>query len=107
MNATQVVKLCVSKKTEKGVAQLLLRERSMSNKEKYAQAFIEAFQVEADALEGLKYMDIPAWDSVGHMGLIAQLEDAFDIMIDTDDIIELNSFEKGMEILSNNYDVEF
>lgn len=39
------------------------------------------------------------------MGLVAAIEDAFDIMMDTDDIIEFSSFEKGMEILRK-YDVE-
>ena len=55
---------------------------------------------------GLEYNTIPAWDSVGHMSLIAALEDAFDIMMDTDDIIDLSSYEKGKEILKK-YDVEF
>ena len=42
------------------------------------------------------------------MTLIAALEDAFDIMMDTDDIIDLNSYEKGKEILSkSDYGVEF
>ena len=41
------------------------------------------------------------------MGLVASLEDAFDIMMDTDDIIDLSSYEKGMEILSKNYDINF
>lgn len=81
--------------------------RNMNNKELYVKAFVDSFQVEESTLPGLKYMDIPAWDSVGHMSLIVTLEDAFDIMMDTDDIIELSSFEKGMEILSSNYDVEF
>ncbi len=40
------------------------------------------------------------------MSLISALEDTFDIMMDTDDIIDLSSFEKGKEILSK-YDVEF
>ena len=53
----------------------------------------------------MKYQEIPNWDSVGHMGLVAAIEDAFDIMMDTDDIIEFSSFEKGMEILRK-YDVE-
>ena len=39
------------------------------------------------------------------MGLIACLEDAFDIMMDTDDIIDFSSYEKGIEILKK-YDVE-
>lgn len=79
----------------------------MSNKEKYVNAFVEALEVSADRVAGLKYQEIPNWDSVGHMGLIAAIEDAFDIMMDTDDIIDLSSFEKGMEILSKNYDIEF
>ena len=41
------------------------------------------------------------------MGLIAELEDTFGIMMDTDDIIDLSSFEKGIEILGEKYDVEF
>jgi acyl carrier protein len=39
------------------------------------------------------------------MSLIAALEDAFNIMVDMDDIIDLSSFEKGKEILRK-YDVE-
>lgn len=79
----------------------------MTNKEKYINAFVEALEVSADEVEGLKYQQIPAWDSVGHMGLVAAVEDAFDIMMDTDDIIDFSSFEKGMEILAAKYQVEF
>ena len=79
----------------------------MNNKEKYAKVFMETFEIAEDKLDGLKYQDIPAWDSVGHMNLIAAIEDEFDIMMDTDDIIDLSSFEKGMEILASNYDIEF
>lgn len=80
----------------------------MNNLEKYNQAFTETFEISEDQLEGLKYQDITAWDSVGHMSLIAALEDAFDIMMDTDDIIDLDSYEKGKEILSKaDYGVEF
>lgn len=80
----------------------------MNNLEKYNQAFITTFEVSEDQLAGLKYQDIEAWDSVGHMGLIAALEEAFDIMMDTDDIIEFNSYEKGKEILAKDeYGVTF
>lgn len=72
----------------------------MTNIEKYNNAFLNAFQVEESELPGLEYQGITAWDSVGHMQLIAELEDAFDIMMDTDDIIDLSSYEKGKEILS-------
>lgn len=80
----------------------------MTNLEKYINVFVETFEVSADEAQGLKYQDIEAWDSVGHMGLISALEDAFDIMMDTDDIIDFNSFEKGKEILAKaDYGVEF
>lgn len=71
----------------------------MTNREKYVQAFVEGLEISADQTEGLAYEAIPEWDSVGHMNLIGCLEEAFDIMMETDDIIELNSFEKGIEIL--------
>ena len=75
--------------------------------EKYNQAFIETLEIMEEQLKGLKYQDIEAWDSVGHMSLIAALEESFDIMMDTDDIIDLSSYEKGKEILQSNYQVQF
>ncbi len=80
----------------------------MNNLEKYNEAFTTTFEITEEQLAGLKYQDIQAWDSVGHMSLIAALEDAFDIMMETDDIIELNSYEKGKEIISkDDYRAEF
>lgn len=77
----------------------------MENLQKYNQAFIEAFEVSENQLEGLKYQDVPSWDSVGHMNLMAMLEEVFDIMMDTEDIIDFSSYEKGKEILKK-YEVE-
>lgn len=79
----------------------------MENVEKYINAFVNAFSVEAEQAKTLKYQEIPAWDSVGHMGLMAQIEEAFDIMMEPDDIIDFSSFEKGKEILAAEYGVEF
>lgn len=79
----------------------------MTNLEKYNKAFMETFEITEDKLAELKYQDIEAWDSVGHMTLVAALEDAFDIMMDTDDIIDFNSYEKGKELLAKEeYGVE-
>ncbi|MGE4345352.1 MAG: acyl carrier protein [Geoalkalibacter sp.] len=78
----------------------------MSNLDKYKAAFVESFEIEESDLDSnLEYNSISAWDSIGHMSLISELEDAFDIMIETDDVIEFSSFEKGKEILKK-YDVE-
>ena len=78
----------------------------MSNLEKYNNAFIESFEVAEDQLEDLKYQDIPAWDSVGHMDLIADFEAAFGIQMSTKDVLDLSNYEKGKEILAK-YGVNF
>lgn len=77
----------------------------MTNKEKYNNVFVESLDVTEDQLANLKYQDVPSWDSVGHMSLISEIEDAFDIQFETDDIVEFNSYQKGIELLKK-YDVE-
>lgn len=79
----------------------------MTNLEKYNKAFCESFEINEEQLVGLQYQQIELWDSVGHMTLVANLEDAFDVMMETDDIIDLSSYEKGKEILTKNYNIEF
>lgn len=77
----------------------------MTNLEKYTKVFTETFTISDEQTQNLEYQAIPEWDSVGHMGLIAELEETFDIMFDTEDIIDFSSFEKGKEILKK-YGVE-
>ena len=80
----------------------------MDNKTKYKQAFIDALLIDESILKGnLEYNAITEWDSIGHMSLVAELEDKFDIMMEMDDIIEMSSYEKGAEILENNYNIKF
>ena len=78
-----------------------------SNIEKYQNAFIESFNIEKSMLNGeLKYESIPEWDSVGHMTMISNLEEVFDIVMEMDDIIDFSSFEIGKEILKK-YKIDF
>lgn len=78
----------------------------MSNKEKYDNIFIECFGLAPEQVnDKLAYQGVQAWDSVGHMGLIAALEEAFGIALDTDDIIEFSSYAVGIGIL-NKYGVD-
>lgn len=77
------------------------------NEKNYMKIFVDVLNVSEEDVKGLNYQSIEAWDSVGHMALIAAIEDAFDLMLDTDDIIDFESYEKGMEILEKNYDVKF
>lgn len=79
----------------------------MSNREKYDEAFIEVFEIEkADLTDGLEYQSIESWDSVGHMALIAELEDIFDISLDMDDVIDFGSYMTGIKTMEK-YGVEF
>ena len=77
----------------------------VDNLTKYKKAFAETFEIDPDGVTTLEYMSIEQWDSVGHMSLISNLEDTFDIMMDMDDIIDFASYRKGIEILSK-YNVE-
>ena len=77
-----------------------------TNREKYDSAFKESFEIEqSDLKDELEYNTIETWDSIGHMQLMAELEDSFDIMIDTDDILTFGTYAIGIEILKK-YDVE-
>ena len=79
---------------------------AMKNLEKYTNVFVENLQITAEQCKGLQYQGVELWDSVGHMTLVAALEDVFDVMLETDDIVDLSSFEKGMDILQK-YNVSF
>ena len=57
-------------------------------------------------VDDLTYNSIPQWNSVVHMALVSELEEKFDIMLDTDDIIDMSSVAKAREILTK-YDVDF
>tara|TARA_B110000503_G_scaffold35328_1_gene57737 strand:- start:15725 stop:15964 length:240 start_codon:yes stop_codon:yes gene_type:complete len=79
----------------------------MSNKAKYDSIFIEVFEIsQTDLTDELAYQSIPSWDSVGHMSLMAELEDAFDIMLEMDDIVDFGSYKTGIDTMKK-YGVEF
>ena len=79
----------------------------MDNLQKYLEVFTRLFEIDEETAKSLKYQDIELWDSVGHMGLINELEEVFGIEMDADDIIDLESFEKGKELLASHYGIEF
>jgi acyl carrier protein len=79
----------------------------MENIEKYKQAFINSFENTSIEVEKLEYQSIAEWDSVGHMGLIAELEEAFNIQMEMDDVVELGSYSKGIEMLEKKYNIKF
>lgn len=75
----------------------------MHNNEILYICFARALDIPVDSVsDELAYNTIPQWDSVAHMGLVAELENTFDVMLDTDDIIELSSVARAREILRKN-----
>ena len=72
----------------------------MKNIEKYKSTFITSLGIDDEKFsENINYNEIEEWDSIGHMTLIAALEEEFKISIETDDIVDFSSFKKGIEIL--------
>ena len=79
----------------------------MTNREKYDAAFMETFGIGSNEIgPGLEYQSIKAWDSVGHMALIVALEDAFEIMLEMDDVVDFGSYEIGIKTIEK-YGIAF
>ncbi len=62
--------------------------------------FREALELPEDAdVTTLTYRGHPNWTSLGHMTLVAALEEKFDIMLDSQDILDMSSYHKVVEIM--------
>jgi acyl carrier protein len=69
--------------------------------ERLTKVFSETFGVAPESITyELEYASIPQWDSVAHMALIVALEDEFDIMIETDDVIDMSNVKKAEDIVN-------
>lgn len=72
----------------------------MTNLEKYNKAFMIVLGVNKNVLnENFTFKAVPQWDSVAHLSLISELEDTFDVMFDSEDILHYGSYENGKLIL--------
>lgn len=79
----------------------------MNNLKKYKNIFVEIFDVDEAALDDhFTFKEVDSWDSMTHLSLISELEDAFDVMFETDDILHFGGYMNGMEILKR-YGVDF
>lgn len=79
----------------------------MNNHEKLKAIFVEALGIDESLVtDDLTYNTIEEWDSIAHMSLVAEIDDQFDIMLDTDDVLDMSSFAKAKEILAK-YDISF
>ncbi len=79
----------------------------MNNQELLYKSFADALQIEESIIsDDLKYQSIAEWDSIAHMVLINEIETNFNVIIETDDVIDMSSVSKAKEILSK-YNINF
>lgn len=79
----------------------------MGNTEKLYTAFAQSLMLDREMVrDDLEYNSIANWDSAAHMVLVVELEKVFNVMLDTDDIIDMSSVGKAKEILGK-YSVTF
>lgn len=76
------------------------------NEKKYLNVFMDIFKISKEDAKTAHYKELQQWDSVGHMSFIMELENTFQISLEFEDILHLNSYENGKEILKK-YGVEF
>jgi acyl carrier protein len=55
--------------------------------------------------EGLTRNDIPDWDSINHLNLIIELEDAFSISFSTDEIQQIDSVAEILKLVSQKHNI--
>lgn len=67
---------------------------------KLEKAFIIGLELkQGQDVTHLEYRAIPEWDSIGHMALIAELEEVFDVSFSTEQVLNLSSFDRAIQIL--------
>ena len=72
----------------------------MTLDQRVSEAFREALDLGDDVdVTTLAYREHPNWTSLGHMTLVAALEDKFDVMMESDDILDMSSYAKAIEIM--------
>ncbi len=77
------------------------------NLEKYKEIFKSVFGVkESDLNANFVFGAVESWNSLAHLTLISELEDAFDVLFETEDILHFGGYENGIKILQS-YGVDF
>jgi acyl carrier protein len=65
------------------------------------QIFSDIFEVPVANIENTSSPDtIATWDSIRHLNLVVALEQEFQVQFDTEEIVQLLSFELAVDILT-------
>ena len=69
---------------------------------KVREAFHAAFDIDPQLISmQTTASDIPGWDSVGHLSLASNLEQMFDINLDVDELMDMESVSDIVRILES------
>lgn len=80
----------------------------MTNLEKLNQIFCEVYSVEESALnEEFVNTNVDTWDSIHQLSMVAAIEEAFDLMMDAEDILEMTSYMNVKKLLMSKYEIAF
>ncbi|MDF0479337.1 acyl carrier protein [Vagococcus sp. PNs007] len=75
----------------------------MENKIKLNEIFKRTFNIKDEELDFLfNKENVTNWDSLGHITLVSEIENDFEVMMETEDILALNSFDDAIKILEKN-----
>ena len=79
-----------------------------TNLEKLQTALFKGLNLSSiDQIPALKLKGSPNWDSVGHITLISEIEDAFDLDLEADDMFEIDTFDSAIKVLESKYNQRF
>jgi acyl carrier protein len=67
---------------------------------KVSEIFSSCFEVGIDEVGSIEYQSVPAWDSIGHMIMISELESEFSVSIEMDDVITISNLETCLSKLA-------
>ncbi|MGA2059062.1 MAG: acyl carrier protein [Thermoguttaceae bacterium] len=74
----------------------------MMLQERLANLFEKTFGLEKERFSiDMQPEDVPNWDSIGHMNLVMYMEQEFNQHFEVDDIMEMSSPAKILEILKS------
>lgn len=68
-------------------------------KERFNKIIMEVFEIDS-VDEAMTRENTEKWDSLLHLTLVTAIEDEFDVMLDTEDILALDSYATGLEVVA-------
>lgn len=67
----------------------------------YKAIFIDVLEMDnATNFNNIKMSSNEKWDSLAQITLISELEDKYNVSFDSDDILDFDSFDAGIKLLS-------